>query len=120
MPTLVAAPCRRFVLVFSCVGRRVSGHGLVLACSVWLKLGAGARKFQGGNVTPLTSDFFKVYQNKGNREVRDAASTDRGCAPEVGRTEGDPSWGPCLHGSSALCCPILGPCGRPTNGRRSL
>lgn len=64
----------------------VSRLGLVWACSVWLKLGAGARKFQGGVVTPLTADFFKVYQNRGNREVRDAAGTDRGCFAWGGST----------------------------------
>jgi len=34
-----------------------------------MKLGAGARKYQGSTVSTLTSSWFKVYQNRGKNEV---------------------------------------------------
>ncbi|GAB0489651.1 hypothetical protein MMPV_000876 [Pyropia vietnamensis] len=35
---------------------------------VWMKLGAGARKFKNGVLSSLTAGYFKVYQNQGKRE----------------------------------------------------
>eukprot|EP00168_Porphyra_purpurea_P019148 TRINITY_DN749_c0_g1_i3.p2 TRINITY_DN749_c0_g1~~TRINITY_DN749_c0_g1_i3.p2 ORF type:complete len:181 (-),score=60.56 TRINITY_DN749_c0_g1_i3:205-747(-) len=35
---------------------------------LWMKLGAGARMYQGSTVLTLTSGWFKVYQNRGKDE----------------------------------------------------
>lgn len=43
-----------------------------------MKLGAGARKFQGSTLSSLTDGFFKVYQNRGKSEVRDTPRSDGG------------------------------------------
>lgn len=50
----------------------------VLDVSVWMKLGAGAHKFKDGVLSSLTAGYFKVYQNRGKREVRLSLSNDRG------------------------------------------
>lgn len=77
--TSIDAPGAAGVRTFSFAPDEAGSYRVVLRMNaphptdyndVWMKLGAGAKKFQGSTVSSLTAGYFKVYQNKGQREVR--------------------------------------------------
>lgn len=75
--TSIDAPGAAGVRTFSFAPDEAGSYRVVLRMNaphptdyndVWMKLGAGAKKFQGSTVSSLTAGYFKVYQNKGQRE----------------------------------------------------